>query len=452
MPETEITQDLPDTLQPHGPEGEALTQAAKHLVSMAAKETFTTLLMQKSIETQRRLSTRLVAHHISLALLSEEQNDPDASLKHWTNAVNLLSSGDELAETIMEKIRQLCESQYTMWDLRATKLTLPHTFVFDRVVYGGGATNAALFGNLFSKIGGLYQNYHDTEEKAVRHAYFDPAHTDPARRATEEKINFIWGISLERRMINWPKPIKYITVLRDPVLRFISIALAINDYPDSLECSLWEGECSFDRLEHYVDNYASCYAQWNRSQFCELLNKADYGKLEWRVENELPTDYVDPLHEVNGISDVIKSMDMKFSDIYILELQEESAFCFAKRYGFDSRLLVPRGIARHSAVPRWDEHNIPERVLKKIEKLTERERTVYDYFRYKFELEFALCLYSSSDFLQEYLDLKARALVAIQKLRRHQRYLPKVLLQDKSLLATLSTMVEQAIVGGNPSQ
>lgn len=307
---------------------------------------------------------------------------------------------------------------------------------------------------LFDGLGLVRHSYHSDPLQRIRgYEYGMNGNFEKNPNINENDIAFLWGLSMERRLADWPKPIRYITVLRHPVLRFISVMHNIALYATGgsfWELNLW-GEkwyeylherrnlpCNEAMLKKVVDGYSSSRPTWCRTQFGELLDRVDYGGLEW-WQSMLPCpDDRDPLANGESVSAVVRAMENKYQGVYILELQEESALQFAIDAGLDPNRLQSQATLRHEEVRGWDETDFSPDLLSKIQELVAPEMAVYNYFRKKFEAQFIGSLLHPQG--ENYFRVKGQAIQSVPKLRRHMEgkidpmYISQAVLQHPEML------------------
>jgi len=303
------------------------------------------------------------------------------------------------------------------------------TFAYDRALYAGGLTFAYGLGQALGVNAQAAYAHHPVNWVRTIEAD-ERGHFGRNPNINEEDMNLLWGLSLERRIFDWPIPVKYITVLRCPILRFISILQSSICYAKGVfwEDELWgidgvryltDYESTPDNyyyLERAVDRYADLYPAWRRTQFGELLGYVDYAGLEYNRQIHPISDDNDPFVLGQTANDVIVQMEQKFEDVMILELSEESFFYFGKKYKLEMENIKPMIPARHAEIRPWDEWDIPERILNKIADLVKDEMVVYNYFREKFECQFLESLGAGD--IDVYLRAKVSSCV-VGKLRRH---------------------------------
>lgn len=172
-------------------------------------------------------------------------------------------------------------------------------------------------------------------------------------------------------------------------------------------------------LEHVVDRYGDMRPFFQRSQFTELMDRVDYAGLEFLIAPGIYDDGADPLLSKTP-SDVIIDLERRFSEIYVLELQEEAAICIGIENGLDLSALRPMRSLRHDhLLSGWSEMEIPEHVWIKMARLLKSEILVYNYFRAKFEQKFFQMMadQKNADAGPLYVTLKSHSLFSNSRLR-----------------------------------
>ncbi|MCG8613683.1 MAG: hypothetical protein MI864_24490 [Pseudomonadales bacterium] len=273
--------------------------------------------------------------------------------------------------------------------------------IFDHLPYSGGYTASLEMVKLLNKNESLIMGP-GTERQIL----------GDLSQSELEKLRLISGHTVFGLLESRPVNLNYITMLRNPVNRFISHyfwwqrLVETGDQTEAARCKECDLIKSTSSLEEFLNRYLSITDHFEASQLYYLLHRHIPEKelMEARTLGIFCDEIVDI---------AVAELEKAYDQVFITELFEESLVAFSWRHN----LAFPDVYQKitYSGV-KWDELDISKEAIEIITHLCRIESAVYNRARNRFEHEIEPllderfinykvdCIASDSKFLRHYLN------------------------------------------------
>ena len=255
--------------------------------------------------------------------------------------------------------------------------------IFDHIPKAAGGFMFGLFAPNISESPSDIQNWHKTP-------YYNVSHGMPNKEICPATNTLVWAHGLYGLHEYVDLTATYATVIRDPIERFISeyfwMAANSRTHQSISHRQVYESFVidvdSLDNANFQTFHFSEPGRQWPAQKWTHILGFDGYRAV---FDHELMSKF--PI--ATAYEKAMANLKTHFTFVGISELAIESIFMMADLYGWKNLVHASNPNLRvNHAQQRPTIVELPIKTRRKLERITEADRAIYDEYRHKFELAF----------------------------------------------------------------